>query len=73
MINPCDEYPNYIGRDREHGAYVRKSRAQYTLVVEYGSIDVTKHYSRRRVKSDEQALQEANATLAKLLESEALA
>jgi hypothetical protein len=73
-LAPCEstfERPDIIARDSEHGAYLCKSRAQYTLVWEQGDNYETRHWSRRKVLSDADAIDRANKSLTKILQKQA--
>ena len=67
MLQPVDqttfERSDIVARCAETGAYLCKSRAQWSLVVE--SSYVTRHWSRHKV-SVEQILERANKALAKI-------
>lgn len=54
-----------IARCPETGAKLTKSRGQYTLVLEEPY--TTRHWSRRSVHSDQDAIERANKSLAKIL------
>lgn len=60
FIEPTFNRPDIIARDGKTGAYLGKSRAQYYLVIPGEN---TRHWSRRRIASDDVALAKANALL----------
>jgi hypothetical protein len=53
-----------IARCSETGATLEKSRRQYTLIAE----DVVRHWSRRKVTSDQEAIERANKSLMKIVQ-----
>lgn len=54
-----------IARCPESGAKLCKSRRQYTLVIPESY--TTRHWSRRKVASDQEAIERANKSLEKIL------
>ncbi len=61
FIEPAWGREDIIARDDATGAYLCKSRAQYSLVVE--DPYKTWHWSRRKVTNDADALAKANKQL----------
>ncbi len=61
FIEPTFNRPDIIARDDATGAYLCKSRAQYALVIPGQN---TRHWIRRKVTNDADALAKANKVLA---------
>ena len=67
LIEPTFNRPDIIARCQETGAYLAKSRAQYSLVVEQGGY-ISRHWSCHKVLSDQDALARAQKSLDKIMQ-----
>lgn len=63
FIEPTWGREDIIARDEDTGAYLCKSRAQYALVVPEQN---TRHWSRRKITNDADALAKAKAVQSKM-------
>jgi len=69
MIWPTFSRPDIIARCEQTGAYLVKSRAQYILILEEST---ARHWSRRTVLSDQDALARAQKSLDKIMQKDVM-